>query len=643
MIVNRSSIPRLPLTGSIELSFRCNNRCRHCWIARPEDSPKARRELSTDEIRSLANDARALGCQRWSITGGEPMLRPDFAECFDSLTRRTLPYTLNTNGTLITPAIARLLKRKGLKLVALYGASAAVHDRVTRTPGSHEAVLRGMAYLREAGTGFTVQLVPLKTNVHEWGGMIRLATAFSPHWRVGASWLYMSADGSAARNRSIARERLDPETVTALDPPVVHDMMTDAEDPDSACAHNHAPFFSCLTANRFHVNPYGLLKTCAMIQDPSLVYDLRRGTFREAWESFLPSLPDRVRGRGAFSRQCGRCRKRNDCHWCPAYAYLEHRRHSAPVRYLCQLAGAAHRYQRNWIRHHRRFFDIAGITIQVDAEHPFAQHTFASSLEAFRVDNPGTDLVRFHHQFHLPAFRKWEGERLVYRKKPWRIFRRGDSWAYFCNQPRKPKSRVCQAASFNPDHTRGIICHANADSFRLGRWHSLSGFPSDQIVLARVLADREACFLHAAGMVMRGHGLLFLGHSGAGKSTISRLLNGQARLLNDERMIVRRWPDGFKIHSTWSHGEIATVSPGEAPLRALCFLEQAGRNRLIPIAARADVFRRLLFRVIRPCVSADWWDKTMGLLARLAREVPAYRLQFDRSGRICQAVESLTS
>ncbi len=112
----------------------------------------------------MADEARELGCQRWSISGGEPMLRPDFPEIFDYLTKKAVSYTLNTNGTLITPAIARLLKRKGSKLVALYGATPEVHDHITRTPGSFAAMMRGSAYLKEAGAGFTIQVIPMKDN-----------------------------------------------------------------------------------------------------------------------------------------------------------------------------------------------------------------------------------------------------------------------------------------------------------------------------------------------------------------------------------------------------------------------------------------------------------------------------------------------
>ncbi len=140
-----SEIPRLPLEGSLDLTYRCNNNCRHCWLRIPPRAKERKDELSFEEIKGIVTDARKMGCRKWNISGGEPMLRPDFPEIFDYLTSKSVSYSLNTNGTLITPAIARLLRRKGNKMVALYGATAQVHDHITRRPGSFEALMRGFA------------------------------------------------------------------------------------------------------------------------------------------------------------------------------------------------------------------------------------------------------------------------------------------------------------------------------------------------------------------------------------------------------------------------------------------------------------------------------------------------------------------
>ena len=167
--VRGDTLPRLPLRGSIDLTYRCNNNCRHCWLHVPATAPE--QELSLDEIRRIADEARAMGCREWSISGGEPMLRPDFPEIFDYLTHRARSYTLNTNGTLVTSEIARLLTRKGSKMVALYGATPEVHDQITRNPGSFDAVMRGFRYLKEAGAGFTVQLIPMRDNYRQFIGL----------------------------------------------------------------------------------------------------------------------------------------------------------------------------------------------------------------------------------------------------------------------------------------------------------------------------------------------------------------------------------------------------------------------------------------------------------------------------------------
>jgi hypothetical protein len=126
--------------------------------------------------------------------------------------------------------------------------------------------------------------------------------------------------------------------------------------------------------------------------------DLRKGSFRQAWDECIPSLGDVVRGGQEYKENCGKCGLWSDCRWCDVYGYLEHGRHGARVDYL----------------------------------------------QGF--------------------------------------------WA------------------------------------------------------------------HAAGFVMDSKGLLFVGHSDAGKSTMMKMLRSQGEMLCDDRIIVRRWQDGFRIHGTWSHG-----------------------------------------------------------------------------------------
>ena len=72
-------------------------------------------------------------------------------------------------------------------------------------------------------------------------------------------------------------------------------------------------------------------------------------------------------------------------------------------------------------------------------------------------------------------------------------------------------------------------------------------------------------------------------------------------------------------------------------------MEQAPENRLIPMDDRREIRRRLLACLAKPFVTADWWDKILSLVAEMAREVPCYSLEFDKSGRVVGELEGLTA
>jgi MoaA/NifB/PqqE/SkfB family radical SAM enzyme len=672
-----NNLPRLPLEGSIDLTYRCNSHCRHCWLWTSEQVAVQKVELTLEEIRRIAGEARAMGCRYWNISGGEPLLRHDFAEIFDYLTGKAIGYTLNTNGTLISPQIARLLKRNGVKLISLYGATAQVYDHVTGHPGGFEQLMQGFAYLKEAGAGFTVQLVPMRDNWHQWDKMVALARSLSPFYRVGAPWLYLSSDGLPSRNREIAAQRLSPSQVIELDPPNPYYKGNDAhnldpgDDPgkgligeDASVAPLAKPvcgelsagddrlFARCIEARRdFHIDPYGQMTWCSYIKDPALRYDLRCGSFQEAWETFIPSCADKVRGGEEWRNNCGSCAKRGNCRCCAVHAFLETGRYSAPVPYLCAVADEAARFKNNWREKHRRHFQIAGITVCLESDLNLDAVTFKDEISAFAVDSPGKDIVTLRHHFEMPDLEGKDLGQVLYRKLPWVISYKDGTWFYKCISDDRADTKINRLAVFNDNYTRGIIYSHRHDwkyIIKYG-WQSLSLFPTDQIWLGPLLADRQAMLLHSAAAIVNGRGLIFVGRSDAGKSTTMELLksarfdNGlQAEILCDDRNVVRKWSDGWRVHGTWSHGDIADVSLSSARLQGVLFLEQAAVNSIDLLADRKNIWRRLLATIIRPMVTAQWWQKELDMIEQLVNEVPCYTMRFDKSGAIIPELERLT-
>ncbi|HNQ30659.1 MAG TPA: hypothetical protein PKM87_11115, partial [Methanolinea sp.] len=74
------------------------------------------------------------------------------------------------------------------------------------------------------------------------------------------------------------------------------------------------------------------------------------------------------------------------------------------------------------------------------------------------------------------------------------------------------------------------------------------------------------------------------------------------------------------------------------PLRAIFFLEQSQENTIEPIDKKA-VIRMLPFYVIKPLVTADWWEKILDLIQVISQEVPVYRLKLDRSGKVRELLD----
>ncbi|MFO7676101.1 MAG: hypothetical protein R6X12_07300 [bacterium] len=304
---------------------------------------------------------------------------------------------------------------------------------------------------------------------------------------------------------------------------------------------------------------------------------------------------------------------------------------------------------------HHRLFGIGGITIRVESDLPFTDRTFDPKFQQFELDGPGPDTVTIRHHFELPAVDPDTLGREVYRKPPWSIYRRDSCWVYLGVLPEELGSGLFKVAVFNDDHSLGDLYHPGDGEFREGGLHSLTMFPTDQILLTPLLADRQACFLHSAGAILNRQGLLFVGHSEAGKSTTLKLIKDRAEILCDDRNIVRRETGEagsagcghsrgtrIRVYGTWSHGELPQVSPASAPLRAILFLEKSGENSLALLDDRSDILGRLLGCVIRSLETQGWWQKTLGVVEALCREVPCYLMRFDKSGQILEQLEALT-
>jgi hypothetical protein len=283
--------------------------------------------------------------------------------------------------------------------------------------------------------------------------------------------------------------------------------------------------------------------------------------------------------------------------------------------------------------------------VRVESDLDFDAVKFKKEFAPFAVAGPGDDNVTLRHYFELPDLKGKDLGEQLYRKPPWAISHKNGTWFYRGISPDGSDAELHRVAVFDAGHTHATIYSLprDAERIRADGWASLSLFPTDQIWLAPLLADRNAVLLHSAAVILNGQGLLFVGHSDAGKSTTVTMLRGHAEILCDDRNIVRRWDDGWRVHGTWSHGDVSDVSPASAPLRVILFLHQDTRNEITPLTDRKEIWKRLLATLIKPMVTAEWWQKELDVLERLVKEVPCYTMDFDKSGAIVGELLSLIS
>lgn len=145
---------RIPVSGVFELTPRCNLDCKMCYIhMTPEEQRPRGRELTAEEWLAIGRQAVNAGMIYLLLTGGEPMLRPDFTTIYTEMVKMGVRVTVNTNGTLVTPAIAACMAEHPPEIVnvTIYGASAATYGELCGLAAGYERAREGIRLLREAG------------------------------------------------------------------------------------------------------------------------------------------------------------------------------------------------------------------------------------------------------------------------------------------------------------------------------------------------------------------------------------------------------------------------------------------------------------------------------------------------------------
>jgi heme b synthase len=160
-----------------ETTAACNLRCAHCRVETGEDASRA--EMTFDQACSLLNDIASFSTPVIVLSGGEPLVRRDIIDIARFGSDLGLRMALATNGTLVTPEIARDVKTAGVvqSSVSLDGADAAVHDAFRRVPGAFDSAIEGIRLLKQAGIAVQINTTVARHNISQLPEVLQLAVS----------------------------------------------------------------------------------------------------------------------------------------------------------------------------------------------------------------------------------------------------------------------------------------------------------------------------------------------------------------------------------------------------------------------------------------------------------------------------------
>jgi hypothetical protein len=290
---------------------------------------------------------------------------------------------------------------------------------------------------------------------------------------------------------------------------------------------------------------------------------------------------------------------------------------------------------------HRSGFCVGGVSVMV-AGACIEDVALVPTLEPFRIQASPFDIsirVEWSQGLTPPRARK-----IFDSGTTWRMYQSGDGFQFDFRAPalgNLPYKRLLV-----DNHFRQAVIQINEESFlesscTVGPLE----YPLDELLIMHRLTQEQAIELHGVGIVgPNGASNLFIGHSGAGKSTTAQLWTSlhKVEILSDDRIIVREdkaHEDATQIfmYGTPWHGEAHFALPQRAPLQRIFVLEH-GHGNLLTRLTRSQMVAELFARSFVPFHSHQYVDSALSFLERVADTVPCYRYCFEPDQRAVERV-----
>jgi radical SAM protein with 4Fe4S-binding SPASM domain len=304
----------VPLSAHVDVTYRCNERCTHCYLDHDDHG-----EMTLAEIKDLLDQLADAGVLFLTFSGGEVLMRMDFFEIVKYARRLQFCVKIKTNGFMIREKEADRLRDLGVQEVriSIYSHRTEIHDAITKLPGSLKRSVAAIRLLKAHGVNVAIGNVLMHTNIRDYAGVKALARDLGVEVTTDPTITpKMNGDRSllqlGIRDSQLSQVFRDSELVGNVDefcalPGAVDDSALDS----IACSAGHT---SC------YISPYGDVYPC--VQFPLPCGNVRKDKFLDIWRNSTQMNDVRsIRTRDLPT--CSSCAHAGTCTRCPGLAYME--------------------------------------------------------------------------------------------------------------------------------------------------------------------------------------------------------------------------------------------------------------------------------------------------------------------------------
>lgn len=342
-IIHQASVTRTPVSGSIELLPLCNMNCDMCYVRLSKEEMESQGRLrTTEEWLAIARQMQKAGTLFLLLTGGEPLLYPEFKTLYLELQKLGMILTINTNGTLIDEEWAEFFEKHKLRRIniTLYGVNEETYQNLCHYPGGFKKTINAIQLLKKHNIDVKISSSLTKTNLIDMEKIIdigngldvpvRIDTYMLPAIRERNKPFSMQSRATPTKAADIRIRTLKKEMGASLFHQYKQRLLAEVEQMSSNT--NYTNHMSCFAGkSSFTINWQGEMRPCVILSEPSIsVFDK---DFETAWK-YIVEETDKI----LLHNKCNTCKYRPICRTCAACALLESGNYNGIPQYMCKYA-----------------------------------------------------------------------------------------------------------------------------------------------------------------------------------------------------------------------------------------------------------------------------------------------------------------